>query len=60
VIAPAPTPGTPSQLKHNIPVARAVRRSWIDVFEPDESTGRPRRGTVRTSLPDPAHDGPRF
>jgi len=30
------------------------------VFRPDENAGRTRRGTVRTSLPDPAHDGPHF
>jgi hypothetical protein len=32
----------------------------VDVFRPDENAGRTRRGTVRTSLPDPAHDGPHF
>ena len=32
----------------------------IDVFRPDENAGRAPRGTVRTSLPDPAHDGPHF
>jgi len=32
----------------------------IYVSGPGRSTGRPRRARDRTSLPDPAHDGPHF